>query len=165
MPGPGAHNISISSPTKCHYWPENSTYQQVGFCTISLVKGFITLVNTNTVSRLFIIDFSIKVVWFPNNKLHFSNIMLLHLVAVVELIAKLYSYIFKYKTDPQNEFSFLVVNTKFTPSLVFAFVWIQNLAYTFIGICICSFQSTNAEDSSQYRTQFAQTFDQCILGF
>ena len=123
MPGPGAHNISISSPTKCHYWPENSTYQQVGFCTISLVKGFITLVNTNTVSRLFIIDISIKVVWFPNNKLHFSSIMLLHLVAVVELFAKLYLYIFKYKTDPQNEFSFLVVNAKFTLSFVFAFMW------------------------------------------
>ena len=86
------------------------------------MKGFITLVNTNTVSRLFIIDFSIKVVWFPNNKLHFSNIMLLHLVAVVELIAKLYLYIFKDKTDPQNEFSFLVVNTKLTPSFVFAFM-------------------------------------------
>ena len=151
MPGPAAHNISISSPTKCHYWPENSTYQQVGFCTISLVKGFITLVNTNTVSRLFIIDFSIKVVWFPNNKLHFSNIMLLHLVAVVELIAKLYLYIFKYKTDPQKEFSFLVVNTKFTHSFVFAFMWIQNRAYTFIGICICSSQNTNAEDSSKYK--------------
>ena len=159
MPGPGAHNISISSPPKCRYWPENSTYQQVGFCTISLVKGFITLVNTNTVSRLFIIDFSIKVVWFPNNKLHFSSIMLLHLVAVVELIAELYLYIFKYKTNPQNVFSFLVVNTKFNPSLVFAFMWIQNRAYTFIGICICSFQSTNAEVSSQYRT-----FDPCILG-
>ena len=82
------------------------------------VKGFITLVNTNTVSRLFIIDFSIKVVWFPNNELHFSSIMLLHLVAVVQLIAELYLYIFKYKTDPQNVLSFLVV----TPSFVFAFM-------------------------------------------
>ena len=86
------------------------------------MKGFITLVNTNTVSRLFIIDFSIKVVWFPNNKLHFSSIMLLHLVAVVELIAELYLYILKYKTVPQNVFVFLVVNTKFTPSLVIAFL-------------------------------------------
>ena len=85
--------------------------------------------------------------------------MLLHLVAVVELIAELYLYILKYKTVPQNVFAFLVVNTKFTPSLVFEFVWIQNRAYTFIGICISSFQSTNAEVSIQYRT-----FDPCILG-